>query len=156
MEIFSYDIRIYFYVKLTTNWPCHDSKFAGDVQYSFRMGLAAGKEKKRSVRRRVSSGNVVPAVGKCEGAKPRRMEYLAITKFKKFIRLPKFSLIYFMFVSALTLCFRRGFAPSGFPTRGTNSPMSPLFNRSSRRSRNPRRYSLGKLYTPSPASILYY
>ena len=28
------------------------------------------------------SGNVVPAVGKGEGATPRRMEYLAITKAK--------------------------------------------------------------------------
>lgn len=31
MEIFSYVIRIYFYVKLTTNWSCHDSSFVGDV-----------------------------------------------------------------------------------------------------------------------------
>jgi hypothetical protein len=31
MEIFSYDIRIYFYVKPATNWPYHDSKIAGDV-----------------------------------------------------------------------------------------------------------------------------
>ena len=30
------------------------------------------------------SGNVVPAVGKGEGATPRRMEYLAITRFKNF------------------------------------------------------------------------
>ena len=30
------------------------------------------------------SGNVVPAVGMCEGATPRRMEYLAITRFKNF------------------------------------------------------------------------
>ena len=32
----------------------------------------------------MSSGNVVPAVGMCEGAKPLRMEYLAITRFKNF------------------------------------------------------------------------
>ena len=32
----------------------------------------------------MSSGNVVPAVGKGEGATPRRMEYLAITRFKNF------------------------------------------------------------------------
>ena len=65
---------ILFYVKLITNWPCHDSKFACDVQYSYRVELAAGKGKKRSVRRRVSSGNVVPAVGKGEGATPRRIQ----------------------------------------------------------------------------------
>ncbi len=46
--------------------------------------VGRGKRKKRSVRRRVSGGNVVPAVGMCEGATPRRMEYLAITRFKNF------------------------------------------------------------------------
>jgi hypothetical protein len=51
MEIFSYVIRIYFYVKLTTNWSCHDSRFAGDVQYSFSIQFAAGKERKRSVKK---------------------------------------------------------------------------------------------------------
>ena len=49
MEIFSYDIRIYFYVKTATNWPGHDSGFAGDVQFSPSVEFAAGKGKKRSV-----------------------------------------------------------------------------------------------------------
>ena len=51
MEIFSYDIRIYFYVKPATNWPYHDSKIAGDVQFSHSVELAAGKGKKRSVKK---------------------------------------------------------------------------------------------------------
>ena len=66
---------IYLYIELATNWPCHDSKFAGDVQYSHRISYAAGKEKSEALKRRVSSGNVVPAVGKGEGATPRRIDF---------------------------------------------------------------------------------
>ena len=83
MEIFSYDIRIYFYVKTATNWPGHDSGFAGDVQFSHSVEFAAGKERKRSVKRKVSSGNVVPAVGKGEGATPRRIQTFSDNMSKK-------------------------------------------------------------------------
>ena len=51
MYSFCYDIRIYFYVELVTNRLYHDSKFAGDVQYSFSVQSAAGKERKRSVKK---------------------------------------------------------------------------------------------------------
>ena len=51
MYSFSYVIRIYFYVKFATNRLGHDSRFAGDVQYSHRVELAAGKGKKRSVKK---------------------------------------------------------------------------------------------------------
>ncbi len=37
--------------QLVANWPGHDSGFAGDVQYSIRVELAAGKGKKRSVKK---------------------------------------------------------------------------------------------------------
>ncbi|MBQ1917586.1 MAG: hypothetical protein II175_00330, partial [Schwartzia sp.] len=42
-------------------------------------------EKSEALKRRVSSGNVVPAVGKSEGATPRRMECIAIKKPKIYI-----------------------------------------------------------------------
>ena len=40
--------------------------------------MAAGKEKSEALKRKVSNGNVVPAVGKCEGAKPRLKEVLKL------------------------------------------------------------------------------
>ena len=46
------------------------------------------------------SGNVVPAVGKGEGATPRRILYWAITCPKIFILLSKFSPMFSIFVSA--------------------------------------------------------
>ena len=49
------------------------------------------------------SGNVVPAVGKSEGATPRRILYWAITCPKIFILLSKFSPMFSIFVSALML-----------------------------------------------------
>ena len=51
MYSFSYVIRIYFYVKFATNRLGHDSKFACDVQCSHRIQFAAGKGKKRSVKK---------------------------------------------------------------------------------------------------------
>ena len=119
-----------------------------------KLGRGKSKSAKR-FRRKVSSGNVVPAVGMCEGATPRRMKYLSIAKLKFFILLPEITSIYFMFVSASILYFRRGFAPSGFPTRW-ETPVTP-FNRLAAQGsrgvtlevsctlRRPRRNCIGKL-----------
>ena len=43
------------------------------------------KEKSEALKRKVSGGTVVPAVGKSEGATPRRMECIAIKKPKIYI-----------------------------------------------------------------------
>jgi len=64
----------------------------------------------------VSSGNVVPAVGKGEGATPRRIPYWAITCPKIFILLAKFSPIFSIFVSALMLV---ALAPHRQPSAAT-------------------------------------
>ena len=53
------------------------------------------------------SGNVVPAVGMCEGAKPLRIQGLAITKPKVFIQFPKVNQIYIMFRPAIKM-FQKG------------------------------------------------
>ncbi|SHF04991.1 hypothetical protein SAMN02745190_01750 [Schwartzia succinivorans DSM 10502] len=59
------------------------------------------------------SGNVVPAVGMCEGAKPLRIQGFAITKHKIFIRFPKVNPIYFIFRPAIKM-FQTGLCYNGF------------------------------------------
>ncbi|MDY6295387.1 MAG: hypothetical protein SPL45_03715, partial [Schwartzia succinivorans] len=59
------------------------------------------KEKSEALKRKVSSGNVVPAVGMREGAKPLHIQGLAITKHKIFIQFPKVNPIYFIFRPAI-------------------------------------------------------
>ena len=49
----------------------------------------------------MSSGNVVPAVGKGEGAKPRRILCLGVARFKNFIPLFRFSSMCSMFTVLL-------------------------------------------------------
>ncbi|MDY6296252.1 MAG: hypothetical protein SPL45_08155, partial [Schwartzia succinivorans] len=75
--------------------------------------LAAGKEKSEALKRKVSSGNVVPAVGMCEGAKPLRIQGFAITKHKIFIRFPKVNPIYFIFRPTIKM-FQTGLCYNGF------------------------------------------
>ena len=60
------------------------------------------------------SGNVVPAVGMCEGAKPLRILCLDVARFKKSIRLPKITAIYSMHVSAINF-FQTGLCPFWLP-----------------------------------------
>ena len=51
IEVYCISNSIYLYIEPVANWPCHDSRFACDVQYSHRVELAAGKGKKRSVKK---------------------------------------------------------------------------------------------------------
>ena len=67
------------------------------------------------------SGNVVPAVGMCEGAKPLHMECSAIARFKKSIRLLKITAIYSMHVSAINSS-QTGLCPFWLPHNGALLP----------------------------------